>query len=128
MAYYSRAINAALDRKYSTFRGEIVGELNRRAHERIEQERSSVAARLFGEEDDISEGFKRGDIVKIPKGAYADSKETFKAVMLSDKKAVYLDDDGNVEPVPSEALAKAQKARSTQKDKDLAAKYLENMR
>jgi hypothetical protein len=78
-----------------------------------------------GVAESLQESFKRGDIVEVP-GA---GSSTHKAVMLSNSKAVYLEDDGSVEPVPSSVLQRVSKAKRVSKnEKDLAKEYLSNMK
>lgn len=71
-----------------------------------------------------TESFVRGDILHVP----GEGGSKHPAVHLG-KKAVYLDDDGAVEHVPDHALANSEKAkRVPAKHKELAKKYLENMK
>lgn len=72
----------------------------------------------------LTEQCKRGDIVEVP--GHGSTKH--KAVMLSSDKAVYLEDDGSVEPVPSNLIQKCVKVKkSSATEKKLATEYLKNM-
>lgn len=83
-----------------------------------------MAAKNKVSEETISES-SRGDIV-IVRGA--DNTE-HKAVMINSMDAVYLEDDGSVEPVPDKAMKTAKKAtRTTTAEKELAKKFLSNMK
>jgi len=46
---------------------------------------------------DLSENFKRGDVIEVP----GSGNTKHKAVMLTATNAVYLEDDGSVERVPA---------------------------
>lgn len=77
------------------------------------------------DEEEVTESFKRGDVIHVPGG----EGTKHPAVHLGNGKAVYLDDDGAVDHVPAEALAKAMKAAKVPaKHKELASKYLANMK
>ncbi|MFA7407853.1 MAG: hypothetical protein WCY93_08585 [Anaerolineaceae bacterium] len=69
--------------------------------------------------------FKRGEVIEVPGG----KGSVHKAVVISPSKAVYLEDDGSVEPVP-ESVFKISKltSRPTAADKKLAQSYLKNMK
>lgn len=71
--------------------------------------------------------FKRGDFIHVPGGNGSNVKHP--AVHLGNGKAVYLDDDGAVDHVPSEAIATSEKMKKVSSHhRQLGNKYLENMK
>lgn len=110
-----------VDHKYGR---DTVKAKNEREAQRKVTKKAGIAKGHEGKVTKISESFKRGDLLHVP-GANGTKHP---AVHLG-KKAVYLDDEGETEPVPESALSKATKMpRATAKHKELASRYLENMK